>query len=230
MPTDIYNISGLINLIINIVAFAVGIFYCYRSHNPPYMRIFPIYLFVSAAIEFFINPYIPKLFNYQRFGSHREYATFLTYNLYTPFELFIFAWFLSRIIYSPQIKRLLILLLMLFCLFFIIYSLKSDIGKNINVIAIILESVIIIIPCLTWYRELFARSEPVNLFLEPAFWLVTGIFFYLTTIIPYLVTSFYLTSHGLYGIIKTLGSINNFSLVVTYMLFIKGFTCRIRRS
>jgi len=230
MPTDIYHISGLINLIINIIAFAVGVFYCYRSYNPPYMRIFPAYLFVSAAIEFLINPFILKLFNYQPFGSHQEYATLVTYNLYTPFELFMFAWFLSQIIYSLQIKRLLIALLMLFCLFFIIYSLRSDIGKHINIIAIILECVIIIIPCLTWYRELFTRSEPGNLFREPAFWLVTGIFFYLATIIPYLVTSFYLTSHGLYRLLSTLSSINNFSLVVTYMLFIKGFTCRIRRS
>lgn len=208
----------------------IGIFYCYRSPNPSYMRIFPAYLLISLATEFLGNSYILKLFNYQPFGSHQLYGAIVTYNLYTPVELFIFAWFLFQIIRSSRIKKLLIFLLMLFCLFFIIYSAKSDIGENINVFAVILESVIIIIPCLTWYRELFIRTESVNLFREPAFWLVTGIFFYLATIIPYLVTSIYLTNHGLVGLVKTFASINNFSLVITYILFMKGFTCRIRRS
>jgi hypothetical protein len=230
MPMDIYHISGLISIITNVLALAIGVFYCYRSHNPPYMRIFPAYLFVSVAAEFLGNDDILKLFNYQPFGSHQLYGTIATYNLYTPFELFIFAWFLFQIIQSSRIKKLLILLLMLFCLFFIIYSIKLDIGENTNIVAVFLECVIIIIPCLTWYRELFTRNESVNLFREPAFWLVTGIFFYLATIIPYLVTSTYLTNHGLYRLVKTFASINNFSLVITYILFIKGFTCRIRRS
>jgi len=209
---------------------AVGIFYCYRSYNPSYLRIFPVYLFVSIAIEFLINSYLLTIFHYQPFGSHQHYARFTLYNLYTPFELFMFAWFLFQIIQSFLVKRLLTACLILFSLFFIIYSLKLDIGINYNIIAVILESVIIIIPCLAWYRELFIRSEPVNLLNEPSFWLVTGIFFYLTTIIPFYVTSIYLRRHGLNGVGQSLSSINNFSLVITYMLFIKGFTCRIRRS
>ncbi|HVU53708.1 MAG TPA: hypothetical protein VHD83_01580 [Puia sp.] len=229
MPTDIYFISNVVNWIINLVAFIIAVCYCYRSLNPSYLRIFPLYLFVSIAVELLVNSYL-RIFGIQPFGSRQDYARTAIYNLYTPFELFAFAWFLFRIIQSPQIKRLLIASLMLFCLFFIIYSLQTDIGKTLNVIAIVLESLIIIIPCLTWYRELFTRNEPVNLLKEPSFWLVTGIFFYLATIIPFYVTSFYLNSHGLLGVAKSLSSINNFSLVITYMLFIKGFTCRIRRS
>jgi len=227
---DFYNLSGMISIIANILTFAAGTFYCYRSYNPSYMRIFPAYLFVSVAIELLANSYVLKLFNYQPFGDHQKYASLALYNLYTPFESFVFAWFLFRIVRSIRIKRLLIVLLMLSYLFFIIYSAKSDIGENHNTISVILESIVLIIPCLTWYRELFTRSEPTNLYREPAFWLVTGIFFYLVTIIPFYLTSIYLIRHDLYGLIKTLAFINNFSLVIMYMLFIKGFTCRISSS
>lgn len=194
------------------------------------MRIFPAYLFVSAAVEFFADEDILHLFRYRPFGVHHDYVALVLYNLYTPFELFIFAWFVLRIIQSTSIKRLVIGLLMLYCLFFIIYSVRSDIGRNSNFISIILENVIIIIPCLTWYRELFTRNEPVNLYKEPAFWLVTGIFFYLATVTPFYVASIYLISQNLHRLYETFSSINNFSLIITYMLFIKGFTCRIGRS
>jgi len=229
MFTDIYSTSIGINLITNLLALVVSIFYSYRSLNPSYLRIFPPYLFVSIALEIFVTPYL-RFLGMQPFGSHQDYAMAVVYNLFTPFELFMFAWFFFRIIQSPLIKRLLVIFLMLFCFFFIIYFLQVDIGKKIEHLPVVLESIIILMPCLTWYRELFTLSEPTNLYREPAFWIVTGIFFYLATIIPYYVASNYLISHGLAGVAKSLYSINNFSLVITYILFIKGFTCRISRS
>jgi hypothetical protein len=95
---------------------------------------------------------------------------------------------------------------------------------------VVLESAIIMIPCLVYFRELFTAKELVNLFGEPAFWLVTGIFFYLATIFPLFIAAPYLRGHGLFQVGKTLYSINNFAIVIAYLLFIKGFTCRIKRS
>jgi hypothetical protein len=45
-----------------------------------------------------------------------------------------------------------------------------------------------------------------------------------------MVTTNYLSTHGMLTAARSLFSINNFSLVITYILFIKGFTCRISRS
>lgn len=230
MPTDIYFISTVANWLTNFLAFVVGVFYCYRTVNPPYMRIFPGYLFISLAIEVFVNHYFLLLLHSKPFGIHQQYATLTLYNLFTPFELFMFSWFLFQVIQSSLIKKVLIISLILFSFFFIFYSVQTDIGKKNNVIGVVLESVIIIIPCLAYYRELFTRSEPVNLLREPSFWLVTGIFFYLATIIPFYVASSYFVDHGMAGVAKSLSSINNFALVITYMLFVKGFTCRIRKS
>jgi hypothetical protein len=124
----------------------------------------------------------------------------------------------------------LIALVVLFSVFFTFYSLQTDLGRKFNVLSIILESLIIIVPCLTYFRELFTGKEPVDLTKQPSFWLVTGIFFYLAAIIPLCASTDYLFSHGLTKAVNNLSSINSLTLVVTYLLFIKGFTCRVKKS
>jgi hypothetical protein len=229
MPSDIYFISNVVNWIANLLALTVAVLYCYRSFNPHYLRIFPFYLFVSIGIEALVNPYINRLLDFQPFAGHQNYIMNIFYNLFTPFELFIFSYFLLHVIQSFRIKRILIVLICLYTIFFVQYSLRKDLGESNN-IAVAFESIIIIIPCLTYFRELFTRTEPVNLLREPSFWLVTGIFFYLATIFPLYMTRSYLTNHGLDGVAKSLSSINNFALSITYLLFIRSYTCRIKKS
>ncbi|HVU97717.1 MAG TPA: hypothetical protein VHE34_20980 [Puia sp.] len=226
MLKSIYIFSILINLTANFLALAIGVACCYRNRNPSYVRIFPVYLFVSVAIELLVNEFVSRLFHFKPFGDYQDVASNAIYNLYTPFELFIFSWFLLRIIRSVLIKRLLVVSVVAYGLFFITYSWRFGIGSQLNTVAILLESAVIIIPCLIWYWELFSRNESLDLMKEPAFWLVTGIFFYLATIIPFFIGSIYLTNHGFLKVTAGLFSINNFTLVVTYILFIKGFTCR----
>lgn len=229
MFTNIYFISNVVNWIANLLALAVALLYCFKRKNPSYLRIFPVYLFVSIGIEVLVNPYMIKWLDYQPFCARQPYIMNVFYNLFTPFELFMFAYFLFQVIQSTTIKRILITLICLFTIFFVQYSVQKDLGE-VNNIAVALESVIIIIPCLTYFRELFTRAEPVNLMQEPAFWMVTGIFFYLATIFPLYMTRSYLATHGLNGMAKSLSSINNFALSITYLLFIRSYTCRIKRS
>lgn len=227
MLSDIFYISNVLNWITTTLALITGAIYCYRSNNPLYMRLFPVYLFISIGVEILANPLIHRLLHIDLFGRYEEYAMNTIYNLFTPCELLMFAYFLLQIIRSPFIKKAIIISLMLFFVFFIFFS---SLEQEINSTAILLESVIIIIPCLAWYRELFSRPEPINLVREPSFWLVTAIFFYLATIIPSYLTNNYLISHGLINTAQNLHSINNFAVSIAYLLFIKGFTCRIRRS
>jgi len=229
MFSNIYFISNITNWIANLLALGAAILYCFKRFNPTYLRIFPFYLFVSIGIEALVNPYMTKWLDYHPFSARQPYIMNLLYNLFTLFELLIFGWFLFQVIQSTAVKRTLITLICLFSIFFVQFSLQKDIGE-FNNIAVALESIIIIIPCLTYFRELFTRTEPVNLLREPSFWMVTGIFFYLATIFPLYMTRSYLTNHGLNGVAKSLSSINNFALSITYLLFIRSYTCRIKRS
>lgn len=212
------------------IAFIISMLYCHRKFNPSYLRIFTMYLFVSVALETVANTLWGSLFNFYPFGSHQVQATYTIYNLFTFFELCIFAWFLMQVIRSSLVKRLLIVLVILFTVSYFLYYLKTGLGEQLNLVSVVMESTIIIIPCLTYFLELFTNQEPVELLKEPSFWLVTGIFFYLATIIPLCVTSGYMNSHGLKNAADILYSINNLALIVTYLLFIKGFTCRVKKS
>lgn len=215
--------------ITNLVALGFGVLYCYKNYNPGYLRIFPPYLLVSFGVEVLVNPYINNIFNFRPFADHQRYAMYALYNLFTLFEIAVFSWFLFRIIRSARIKILLVALLVFFLPFFIQSSYPLDLGRHFNDQAVLLESIIIIIPCLVYFKELFARPEPVDLLTEPAFWLVTGVFFYLATVFPLFLTRPYLQDLGMKKIAQSLYSINNFALSITYILFIKGYTCRIKR-
>jgi hypothetical protein len=129
------------------------------------------------------------------------------------------------------VKKILAVLLILFGVYFIGYSIMNSLwvragGYFFN---IILECIIILIPCFVYYWELFARPPQINLRREASFWIITGIFFYMATIIPLYITGQYLIDHGARKMYESFTAINNLALVVTYLLFIKGFTCRIQQ-
>ena len=211
------------------MALIIGSLYCYRAGLPGYLKIFPFYLFVSIGIEVIAHPYLRAVFKLLPSSAHQVAISFILYNFYTVFETFVFTWFLFQVIRSGAIKKITILLLFLFILFFTKSALTVGLGNSVNDLAVLFESVIVITLCLTFFRELFARPEPVDLLKEPSFWLVTGIFFYLATIFPLFLTRHWLLDQGLAKIVKSLYSINNFALSVTYLLFIKGFICRTRK-
>jgi len=210
----IYYISFIASAVSNILALAVGSLYCYRRTNEKFLRIFPLYLLMSFSVDIFS-------------GSFRN-ARFALNNLFTAAELLTFAWFFLQILKSRVIKWQLGVSLLGFAGFFITYSMNNGLGKAPNVIAIVLEIFIIIVPCLTWYHELFTRQETINLFSDSSYWLVTGILFYLSSTLPFYVASIYFTIHGLFLAAQSLLSINNFANIIMYLLFIKGFTCKAR--
>lgn len=225
MSTKLFFVSVIANYLGNLLALIIGLVYCYRNHHLPYVKIFLLYLFVSIAVEVLA---VPEFFHLPSFWRDPDFARIVTYNLFKPFELFIFSWFFLQIIQSRRVKRILVGSIVSYSILFACYSWVVGIGSNIIQSTTILESIILLIPCLTWYRELFTHKESVNLIREPEFWLVTGIFFYLCAIIPFASSITYLVRHGLFKLGASLSSINTFSYLVTYCLFVKGFTCRSR--
>ena len=228
MNIDIHFLSNIAIWITGLIALITGCLYCYREGLPGYLKILPVYLFVSNGIEVFAVPNLSVIFQLHFSPMEQSSLRHLLYNLFTVFETFIFAYFLYQIIRSAQIKKLTIGLFSLFLIYFIKSSLSDGLYHN-NDPAVLFECIIIIIPCLTFFRELFTRPEPIDLLKEPSFWLVTGIFFYLATIFPLFLAHPWLKGHGLRKVAQGLYSINNFALSITYLLFTKGFTCRTKK-
>ena len=90
------------------------------------------------------------------------------------------------------------------------------------------ESVIIIIPCLVFYIELFRSKTKIDLPRYPAYWIVTGILFYFTITIPVILSEHFFNSIGEPQIGSDLKIINSFSIIVSNVLYIKGCICRIK--
>lgn len=228
MPSDIYLFSNIVSFLASLAALIVGCLYCYRAGYPGYLRIFPVYLLVSIAIEFLANNYYRSWLPFH-LDDVKITVKEILYNSFTLFETVVFIYFLYLIIRSTLIKKLAI---GLFILFLVYFTGSTLIGKGIyqfNDLAVFFESVIIVFLCLVFFRELFTRPEPIDLLRDPSFWLVTGIFFYVATIFPLFLTASYLRTHGLEKINRTLYSINNFAISITYLIFIKGYTCRTKR-
>ena len=227
MPIDINFLSDVVSWISNLTALIIACLYCYRPDRPAYLRIFPVYLFVSFGIEFFADKFLRTFLPFTIHDDNSHIADVL-YNIFTVFETAVFAYFLYQVIRSPFMKKITLLLLSLFLLYFTSTTLLNGPYYH-NYKAVALESIVILIPCLTFFRELFTRREPLDLLKEPSFWMITGIFFYLATIFPLFITMPWLRSHGLKNVAHGLYSINDFAVSVTYFLFIKGFTCRIKK-
>lgn len=227
MPIDIFTISNIFNWTTNLLALIAAFLYSYRNFSPAYLRVFPIYLFLALAAEVLANR---ALDHYLHIEPYPTRIRFIIFNIFTVVELCSFAWFLFHVIRSRKVKMLLIAELTLFCLFFPAYWLWKGPMADYGSSGVVIEVIIIIVPCLTFFRELFTRNETVDLTGSPSFWLVTGIFFYLVTIFPLYLTRNYLHDHGLAALIKSLHSINNFAISITYLIFIRAFICRTKKS
>jgi hypothetical protein len=228
MPiVDINFFSDVVSWTSNLAALIIACLYCYRPDRPAYLKVFPLYLFVSFWIEFFADKFLRPFLPFTIHDENSHIADVL-YNLFTLFETAVFSYFLYQVIRSPFMKKFTVLLLALFLIYFTSASFLHGLYYH-NYKAVALESIVILIPCLIFFRELFTRHEPLNLLKDPSFWMITGIFFYLATIFPLFMTLPWLRSHGLNNVAHGLYSINDFAVSVTYFLFIKGFTCRIKK-
>jgi len=88
MPLDIYLLSNIVVWTSNFAALIIGCLYCYRVGFPGYLRIFPLYLFVSFAVEFFANKYLRSFLPFTLAGDQLLIGKIL-YNLFTVFETYL---------------------------------------------------------------------------------------------------------------------------------------------
>lgn len=208
MHPSILIISMWLVAILTILLFAGSLLFCFRSYNPPYMRTLPIYCFVNVAVEI-----IAKLLPATRTTD---------YAIFTGFELLYFSYFLTRVIKSRNVRKL---IWVLDAVYFIAFGPKAFAHGEVYWLTIC-ECLILVIPCLVFYVEALARTYIVDLPRDPSFWIVTGLFFYISLLPPTLVASGYFGSMNSLKVAMAFYSINNYGQAITYALFVKAMVCR----
>ncbi len=217
MIKSVHQILLYAGLFSEAVLLLVSISYCYRDMNPKYLRTFPIFCLFELCADLILI----------LFGMN-SVAGNITANLLTLCELAYLSYFLNQLIQSGVTKKIMGVLIILFYIHFSTRIVTYGIGHYYED-EVFGESLILIIPSLVFLKEIFSREFKSDLSREPAFWIVTGILFYFTTIIPLILCRAYFALKGMWELREDISVINNFSTIVSNVLFIKGCTCRMKK-
>lgn len=187
-----------------------SVIYCWRSFNPRYMRSFPVYTLVNAGenlVTLLIRWLVPP-----------------AQSIFTLFEMLYFSYFLGAIITRKRSRYGVWLFALGFTIFYLYLYVRKLAVPEAPWLAII-EAFLLCVGCLLYFREVMIQPQLINLARSPAFWMVMGILFYFSLLIP---TFFF---SGYYHVIKeqdrsmAVYSINNYAQVINAVLFIKAMTC-----
>lgn len=207
--------------IFNFLMFAASLFYCFRTINPSYLRTFPLYCLGNILTETIV---ILQSKPYFQIGI----SNYFFYNLFTVFELVYLSWFFTRLIRSGIAKKIVWSLNGIFFIHFFYFISSSGIQARDN-LGYLIEAIFLIFPCLVFFRELFTHPDSVNLTREPSFWIVTAFLFYFSLSVPTILFNVYLRTHSMYWLSNSIYSINNYAQILSNILIIKGFRCRIKQ-
>jgi hypothetical protein len=211
----IYKISVWLELSISAITIIISLCYCWRKGQPRYLRGFPVYFMMSLLSDLL----------YEAFEPHRGIIIWI----FTMFEALFFSYFFFLIFEAKQ-RRILIkvmacsFLLLALTFFFLLPPLHN------MVLATLLESFILVLPCTLYYRQMLSRRQIIGMNKNPAFFIVTGIFFYFLIQFPVILfTVFYYYAHNK-PLASLVYSMNNFSQFISYLLFIKAMLCLVNRT
>jgi hypothetical protein len=195
-----------------LVSLIASTYIAVRYSIPKYLKLFPVFLFLTLVVELF--------------------GTFTTNNapLYNFFSIveFVFYLFIIKRILITRIIRFWITVVMIFypigCIINIFLIQKSIYRLHVTTYSI--GCLIVVIFSIFYFYELFRSTNSVNLKREPAFWIITGLLF------------FYTCSFPIFGLINIISSVplitrNIAALlviinVILYTLFAVAFLCRIQ--
>lgn len=186
------------------------------------LKLLPVYTLVSLFIS------IPWYFN------HISFPGIAIQNFFTLFEAFIFYHFYNTVLIGIHQGRLLLLLYSILIISAIIIpaisfsqsdttNLMTWINKKIFTHLYVIESIVVVVPVLFYYRSLFNPPLSNGLANNPTFLVMSGILFCFTISIPVLAFRETMLSQNK-EVLLYLYIINSFSYVIMYLFFIKAFT------
>ncbi|MEP7107110.1 MAG: hypothetical protein ABI760_03995 [Ferruginibacter sp.] len=181
------------------------------------MNKFYWYSFVAFILVLF-----DLLQKYFSIASKNVYDLF--YSILLLFHFIFLSLFIYRVLpnkkNSKYLKLLffLFLLVILFCLFTNDLSIPQSTAYAFTNLGLVLF-------CCFYYLQLFDEMPTVNLLKEPAFWIISGIFFCMCATIPLNSLRGYLLDNIPYEIYLSMGGIGFFAYGVMHLFFIKAYLC-----
>jgi len=119
---------------------------------------------------------------------------------FTLLELIIFSHFYYQLINNKIFKKSILILNVLFSFFFIFMGLidkefYQSISESTQSKVYTIEGVILLLICSFYFFELFQKMPIVNLRNEPAFWISTGLLFFMVCTLPFSLLENYIENY-----------------------------------
>ncbi len=147
-------------------------------------------------------------------------------------EVFVFTFFFNKVLKSNSSKLFIrigsfLLTILIFDLIPQILNTKCtafEINESTDKV-ITYQLIFFSLSCLMYYYQLFSSTENINLIESPSFWIITGLFFYSLSVIPFFFFSAKLSSNysSFYNILFSLHYILCSSL---FLCITKAFLCK----
>lgn len=184
---------------------------------------------------FFWYPTITFLIMLNRNLSEYNYIDYMTneikyiiVNLSFILHYILLALFIKHnILASTKINNYLPSLFWLFL--FLIGILLFSSGLTVkNGLAYGVTNFCLLIFCVIYFQQLFKNPPTVILIHSPAFWVVNGIFFGMTTTIPINFSGDFFIKDGNEESIQILRNLGSVSYIIMHLFFIKAYLCIVR--
>ena len=193
------------------------------------LRYFPIYAAALLLDFVFLDLYyFAKDANYHRdfFAALSSYIDYF----FTLLELIIFSHFYYQVINNRIIKKLIFIFNILFILFFIYMATKDnyfykDISEATQSIVYTVESIVLLFLCSFYFIELFKRLPLMDLKNEPAFWVSTGVFFFMACTLPYSLLENHIRKNYPNSVMTSY-SIFHVFYILLFVIIIRAYLCR----
>ena len=211
---SISEISIALAEFFSVLLFIFSLVYCFRRGSALYMKLFPVFCFVNCPLgEAVVSMATTKKWFWLFFSV---------------LELLFYTFVLTSLLDDEKVKKVVWILAFISVGVFALSFFANDYVPG--VVGLAYEAFVLVIPCLGYLSQLFSKQSNVDIADEPGFWITIGILFYFALLIPTLLVTKYFWAFHLGGLSKAIYSVNNYALIIAYVLYMKAMTCRIRES
>jgi len=199
-----------------VASILAGITVYFKHPTPFYLKLFPIFLFVTLIFEV-----ITTWMTIHR-GNNLS-----VYNIYFIFSFLFYLNFFRETVHNQIVKRIIIVLIISFILLSVINIIYFQKIDQWNSISYSIGCLLIIVLSFYYFFEIFQHPKATKLSSEPTFWISSGLLFYYSCSFPFLSPINFLKSMPKV-LLLNLESIFNILIALLHILFIIAFLCRIK--
>jgi len=210
-----FSIAGTYILVV-IISFLCSLV-SFRQHGPFHLKLFSIFLGITALTEIIANFFLSRL--------HLQ-SNFPVYNIFILVEYPLLAFYFGKIISSSKFKKIIQVFSIFFpVLWFVIFLFVYRLSEW-NTYGVMVGDLFVILFAARYLYELFTSDILINFWKHTGFWIAVGLIFYSCCELPIMgILNFLEHDWKITLRLLTLLQILN---IIMYLVFTYAFLCQLK--